>query len=139
MQEEFSTSDTVVRLVSFGITPLYLANGKLVPRYFHRAFCCDCNITSHHMGFANPYYLVLPRTSYKPSIPNRLNQPIHVPIMTGVPTIINAMIKNASIAPFVSPASLGLLMFSTFTTQCIKDLRFTFSGFKCCYCYKDSA
>ena len=30
-------------------------NDKHLPAYLHRAFCCDCDITSHHMGLANPY------------------------------------------------------------------------------------
>ena len=36
---------------------------------------------------------------YSPRIPNKLNQPIPVPMMIGKPTIVNAMITNAQIAP----------------------------------------
>ena len=35
--------------------PPILTNDKHLPAYLHRAFCCDCDITSHHMGLANPY------------------------------------------------------------------------------------
>ena len=46
---------------------------------------------------------------YNPKIPNRLNQPIVVPIIIGVPIIINAIIKNARMAPLLSPASCLLV------------------------------
>ena len=38
---------------------------------------------------------------YNPSIPNRLNQPIAVPIATGTPIIISAIIRNAHPTPLL--------------------------------------
>jgi hypothetical protein len=39
------------------------------------------------------------RSFYNPNIPNRLNQPIDVPMIIGSATIVKAISKNASMAP----------------------------------------